>query len=81
MQALRHALCHQFAGMDPIRPTRIKVGAASAAITGANATASALIWKMRSGEGQSLCGLSARLIWAKPGVGSVSLNEEMAVET
>ncbi len=29
-----------FAGMDPIRPTRLKVGSASATITGANAIAS-----------------------------------------
>ena len=43
-----------FAGMDPIRPTRLKVGCASAAITGANAVASSLIWKMRSGEGQDI---------------------------
>jgi crotonobetainyl-CoA:carnitine CoA-transferase CaiB-like acyl-CoA transferase len=43
-----------FAGMDPIRPTRLKVGCASAAITGANAIASALIWKMRTGEGQDI---------------------------
>lgn len=43
-----------FAGMDPIRPTSIKVGCASAAITGANAVASSLIWKMRSGEGQDI---------------------------
>jgi crotonobetainyl-CoA:carnitine CoA-transferase CaiB-like acyl-CoA transferase len=43
-----------FAGMDPIRPTVLKVGCASAAITGANAIASALIWKMRTGESQDI---------------------------
>jgi len=43
-----------FAGMDPIRPTMIKVGCASASITAANAVASALIWKMRSGESQDI---------------------------
>ena len=43
-----------FAGMDPIRPTGLKVGSAAAAITGANAVASARIWKMRSGEGQDI---------------------------
>lgn len=43
-----------FAGMDPIRPTVMKVGCASAAITGANAIASALIWKMRTGESQDI---------------------------
>jgi len=43
-----------FAGMDPIRPTQLKVGSAAAAITGANAIASSLIWKMRSGEGQDI---------------------------
>jgi len=43
-----------FAGMDPIRPTHIKVGCASAAISGANAIASAIIWKYRSGENQDI---------------------------
>jgi crotonobetainyl-CoA:carnitine CoA-transferase CaiB-like acyl-CoA transferase len=43
-----------FAGMDPTRSTRIKVGCASAAVTGANAIASSLIWKMRSGESQNI---------------------------
>jgi crotonobetainyl-CoA:carnitine CoA-transferase CaiB-like acyl-CoA transferase len=43
-----------FAGMDPIRPTGLKVGCAAAAITGANGVASSLIWKMRSGEGQDI---------------------------
>jgi crotonobetainyl-CoA:carnitine CoA-transferase CaiB-like acyl-CoA transferase len=43
-----------FAGMDPIRPTRIKVGCASAAVTAANAVASALIWKHRTGEEQNI---------------------------
>lgn len=43
-----------FAGMDPIRPTHIKVGCASAAVTAANAIASAIIWRNRSGEGQDI---------------------------
>jgi crotonobetainyl-CoA:carnitine CoA-transferase CaiB-like acyl-CoA transferase len=43
-----------FAGMDPIRPTHIKVGCASAAISGANSIASAIIWKQRSGESQDI---------------------------
>ena len=43
-----------FAGMDPIRPTHIKVGCASAAVTGANAIASAIIWKRRSGQSQDI---------------------------
>lgn len=43
-----------FAGMDPIRPTNIKVGCASAAVTAANAVASALIWKHRTGEEQDI---------------------------
>eukprot|EP00751_Fragilariopsis_kerguelensis_P046822 CAMPEP_0170998974 /NCGR_PEP_ID=MMETSP0736-20130129/13796_1 /TAXON_ID=186038 /ORGANISM="Fragilariopsis kerguelensis, Strain L26-C5" /LENGTH=485 /DNA_ID=CAMNT_0011426001 /DNA_START=267 /DNA_END=1724 /DNA_ORIENTATION=+ len=45
-----------FAGMDPIRPTGLKVGCMAAAITGANAVVSAMIWKMRSGtsSGQSI---------------------------
>ncbi len=41
-----------FAGMDPIRPTVLKVGAASAVCAAANSIASAIIWKIRSGEGQ-----------------------------
>jgi len=43
-----------FAGMDPIRPTVLKVGAASAAVVAANSAASAIIWKMRSGEHQDI---------------------------
>jgi crotonobetainyl-CoA:carnitine CoA-transferase CaiB-like acyl-CoA transferase len=43
-----------FAGMDPIRPTHIKVGCASAAVCGANAIASAIIWRKRSGQGQDI---------------------------
>ena len=43
-----------FAGMDPIRPTHIKVGCASAAVSGANAIASAIIWRKRSGQGQDI---------------------------
>jgi crotonobetainyl-CoA:carnitine CoA-transferase CaiB-like acyl-CoA transferase len=43
-----------FAGLDPIRPTHIKVGAASAAMVAANAIASALVWRHRSGEAQDI---------------------------
>jgi crotonobetainyl-CoA:carnitine CoA-transferase CaiB-like acyl-CoA transferase len=43
-----------FAGMDPFRPTHIKVGCASASLSGANAIASAIIWKKRSGQGQDI---------------------------
>jgi crotonobetainyl-CoA:carnitine CoA-transferase CaiB-like acyl-CoA transferase len=43
-----------FAGMDPIRPTVMKVGSASAIVAAANAVAAAIIWKMRSGEGQDI---------------------------
>ena len=43
-----------FAGLDPIRPTHIKVGSAAAAVTAANAIASAIIWKDRSGESQDI---------------------------
>ena len=43
-----------FAGMDPIRPTVLKVGSASAIVAAANAVAAANIWKMRSGEGQDI---------------------------
>jgi crotonobetainyl-CoA:carnitine CoA-transferase CaiB-like acyl-CoA transferase len=43
-----------FAGMDPIRPTHIKVGSAAAAVTAANAIASAIIWRQRTGEAQDI---------------------------
>jgi crotonobetainyl-CoA:carnitine CoA-transferase CaiB-like acyl-CoA transferase len=43
-----------FAGLDPIRPTVLKVGAASAIVAAANSIASAIIWKMRGGEGQDI---------------------------
>jgi crotonobetainyl-CoA:carnitine CoA-transferase CaiB-like acyl-CoA transferase len=43
-----------FAGADPIRPTHIKVGSAAAAVTAANAIASAIIWRQRTGEGQDI---------------------------
>ncbi len=43
-----------FEGMDPIRPTHIKVGSVSAAVTAANAIASAIIWRKRTGEGQDI---------------------------
>ena len=43
-----------FAGMDPIRPTHIKVGSAAATVSGANAIASAIIWKKRTGKSQNI---------------------------
>jgi crotonobetainyl-CoA:carnitine CoA-transferase CaiB-like acyl-CoA transferase len=43
-----------FAGMDPIRPTHIKVGCVSAAVTAANAIATAIIWRKRTGEAQDI---------------------------
>ena len=43
-----------FAGMDPIRPTVLKVGSASAIVAAANAVAAAIMWKMRSGESQDI---------------------------
>ena len=43
-----------FAGMDPIRPTHIKVGCVSAAVSAANAIASAILWKKRTGQGQDI---------------------------
>lgn len=43
-----------FDGLDPIRPTHIKVGSAAAAVTAANAVASAIIWRERSGETQDI---------------------------
>src|SRR5215469_4798502 len=43
-----------FAGLDPLRPTVLKVGAASAAIAAAGAIASAIIWRLRGGAGQDI---------------------------
>ena len=43
-----------FAGMDPIRKTHIKVGSAAAAVTAANAVATAILWRKRTGEGQDI---------------------------
>jgi crotonobetainyl-CoA:carnitine CoA-transferase CaiB-like acyl-CoA transferase len=43
-----------FAGLDPIRPTVLKVGAAGAAVIAANAILSALIHQEKTGEGQDI---------------------------
>jgi crotonobetainyl-CoA:carnitine CoA-transferase CaiB-like acyl-CoA transferase len=43
-----------FAGMDPIRPTHIKVGCSAAAVMAANAVATAIIWRQRTGQGQDI---------------------------
>ena len=43
-----------FAGLDPLRPTVLKTGAASAAIAAANSIASAILWRHRGGEGQDI---------------------------
>lgn len=43
-----------FAGLDPIRHTHIKVGAMSAACLAANAIATAIVWRTRTGEGQDV---------------------------
>ncbi|PHS35872.1 MAG: hypothetical protein COB07_12870 [Sulfurovum sp.] len=43
-----------FSGLDPIRPTVLKVGAAGAAVGAANAIMSALIHQERTGEGQDI---------------------------
>jgi crotonobetainyl-CoA:carnitine CoA-transferase CaiB-like acyl-CoA transferase len=43
-----------FEGMDPIRPTHIKVSSASATIAGANAILSAIIWRKRTGQAQDI---------------------------
>ena len=43
-----------FAGLDPIRPTVLKVGAAGAAVVAANAVVSALIYKERTGKSQDI---------------------------
>jgi hypothetical protein len=43
-----------FAGLDPLRPTVLKVGAATASIAAASAIASAIIWRLSSEEGQDI---------------------------
>jgi crotonobetainyl-CoA:carnitine CoA-transferase CaiB-like acyl-CoA transferase len=43
-----------FAGLDPLRPTVLKVGAASAAIAATGAIASTILWRQRGGEGQDI---------------------------
>ncbi len=43
-----------FAGLDPIRPTVLKVGAAGAAVIAANAILTALIHQEKTGEGQDI---------------------------
>lgn len=43
-----------FAGLDPLRPTVLKVGAAAASIATAGAIASAILWRQRGGEGQDI---------------------------
>jgi len=55
-----------FAGMDPIRPTHLKVGCASATVSAANAIASAIIWKHRSGESQDIHIDCERLTCSEP---------------
>lgn len=43
-----------FAGLDPLRPTVLKTGAASAAIAAAGAIASAILWRQRGGKEQDI---------------------------
>jgi crotonobetainyl-CoA:carnitine CoA-transferase CaiB-like acyl-CoA transferase len=43
-----------FAGLDPLRPTVLKVGAASASVAAAGAIASAILWRQRGGEEQDI---------------------------
>jgi crotonobetainyl-CoA:carnitine CoA-transferase CaiB-like acyl-CoA transferase len=43
-----------FAGLDPIRPTVLKVGSAGAAVIAANAVVGALIHQEKTGEGQDI---------------------------
>ena len=43
-----------FAGMEPVRKTVIKAGAAPAIILASNAVAEAAIWRERTGEGQDI---------------------------
>ncbi|MBV9140158.1 MAG: hypothetical protein JO115_04465, partial [Pseudonocardiales bacterium] len=43
-----------FAGLDPLRPTVLKVGAAAASIAAAGAIASAILWRQRGGAEQDI---------------------------
>ena len=43
-----------FAGLDPLGPTVLKTGAASAAVAAASAVASAILWRHRGGDGQDV---------------------------
>ena len=43
-----------FAGLDPLRPTVLKVGAASAAAAAASSVASAILHRQRGGKGQKI---------------------------
>ena len=43
-----------FAGLDPVRPTVLKVGAAGAAVVAAKAIVSALIYQEKTGKGQDI---------------------------
>ena len=43
-----------FAGLDPLRPTVLKVGAASAVIAAVGALATAIIWRLRGGAEQDI---------------------------
>ncbi len=43
-----------FAGLDPLRPTVLKAGAAAASVAMAGAIASAILWRQRGGEEQDI---------------------------
>ncbi|WP_238016107.1 CoA transferase [Dactylosporangium sp. AC04546] len=43
-----------FAGLDPLRPTVLKVGAAAASIAAAGAITSTILWRQRGGEEQDI---------------------------
>jgi crotonobetainyl-CoA:carnitine CoA-transferase CaiB-like acyl-CoA transferase len=43
-----------FEGLDPLRPTVLKTGAASAAIAATGAIATAILWRHRGGDGQDI---------------------------
>jgi crotonobetainyl-CoA:carnitine CoA-transferase CaiB-like acyl-CoA transferase len=43
-----------FAGLDPLRPSVMKVGAASAAVVAASSAASAILHRQRGGKGQDI---------------------------
>jgi hypothetical protein len=49
-----------FAGLDPLRPTVLKVGAAAASVAAGGAIASAILWRQRGVRNKTSMSISAR---------------------